>query len=106
MMVVSSPSVEKALRELQELAPNAPLLALGQTVFWDEPMKAGIVAAGRRLGFDRRFVAGVHDTDYFAKLPSGKHQAGKFKPSPTTTPLPEGCGALPQSSRPSLEARR
>ncbi len=88
MMVVSSPSVEKALRELQELAPNAPLLALGQTVFWDEPMKAGIVAAGRRLGFDRRFVAGVHDTDYFAKLPSGKHQPGKFKALPhndTTT---------------------
>lgn len=61
-------SQESALRELDRLAPDAPFLALGQTVFWDEPMKAGVALAARRLGSSRRFVAGVHDTDYFAKL--------------------------------------
>ncbi|MCC7231121.1 MAG: hypothetical protein IT203_12070, partial [Fimbriimonadaceae bacterium] len=81
-------SVMEALAQLEEVAPNAPFLALGQTVFWDEPMKAGIALASRRLGYARRFVAGVHDTDYFAKLPSGQRRPGKFKSFPhndTTT---------------------
>lgn len=78
-MVNSSVSVKEALRQLEEVAPGAPFLALGQTIFWDEPMKAGIALASKRQGFDRKFVAGVHDTDYFAKLPSGRRQPGKFK---------------------------
>lgn len=82
MTVEQSFSVESVLRELQSIAPDAPLLALGQTVFWDEPMKAGLALAAKRLGLDRRFVAGVHDTDYFAKLPSGPHSKGKFKALP------------------------
>ncbi len=72
-------SVKEALQRLEEVAPDAPFLALGQTIFWDEPMKAGIALASKRLGYRRAFVAGVHDTDYFAKLPSGKRQPGKFK---------------------------
>lgn len=72
-------SVKEALRQLAEVAPDAPFLALGQTIFWDEPMKAGIALASKRQGYSRRFVAGVHDTDYFAKLPSGRRQPGKFK---------------------------
>lgn len=71
-------SLEEALALLREQAPDAPFLALGQTVFWDEPMKAGLALASKRLGFDRKFIAGVHDTDYFAKLPSGRRQPGKF----------------------------
>ncbi len=81
-------SVEEALAELERIAPEAPLLALGQTVFWDEPMKVGIALASRRLGYTRKFVAGIHDTDYFAKFPTASHQAGKFKALPhndTTT---------------------
>ena len=81
-------SVEEALAELEHVAPNAPLLALGQTVFWDEPMKVGVALASRRLGYSRKFVAGVHDTDYFAKFPTASHQPGKFKALPhndTTT---------------------
>jgi hypothetical protein len=82
-------SVGEALAQLRKHAPDdAPFLALGQTVFWDEPMKAGLALSSRRLGYKRRFVAGVHDTDYFAKLPTGRREAGNFKALPhndTTT---------------------
>jgi len=81
-------SVEEALAELERVAPGAPLLALGQTVFWDEPMKAGIADIAQKLGQKRKFVAGVHDTDYFAKFPTAHHQPGRFKALPhndTTT---------------------
>ncbi|HEY3781452.1 MAG TPA: hypothetical protein VGL56_10240 [Fimbriimonadaceae bacterium] len=77
-------SVAEALEELNRVAPHAPLLALGQTIFWDEPMKAGIALKDRK----RKLVAGIHDTDYFAKLPSGTHKAGEFQAVPhndTTT---------------------
>lgn len=65
------PSVESTLRSLQEEAPNAPLLALGQTVFWDEPLKAALPILAEEAGVSVKLVAGVHDTDYFAKLPGG-----------------------------------
>jgi len=71
------------LRTLQEKAGDAPFLALGQTVFWDEPMKAGVALGSKRLGYSRRLVAGVHDTDYFAKLPAGSaKKKGHFKAFP------------------------
>lgn len=76
------------LSQLQEVAGDAPFLALGQTVFWDEPMKAGVALLSKRLGYSRRLVAGVHDTDYFAKLPSGNRRKGQYKAFPhndTTT---------------------
>jgi hypothetical protein len=76
------------LEQLDGAAPDAPFLALGQTVFWDEPMKAGLALAARRLGSKRSFIAGVHDTDYFAKLSTGPRQPGRFKALPhndTTT---------------------
>ncbi len=75
-------SLDLSLDELDRVAPGAPLLALGQTVFWDEPMKAGVAMALKNRPLARRFVAGVHDTDYFAKLPSGKRQPGKFRSVP------------------------
>lgn len=81
-------TLERALRELDQVAPKAPFLALGQTIFWDEPMKVGVVEYARRLGSERGFVMGVHDTDYFAKLPGGKRRPGKFQVFPhndTTT---------------------
>ncbi|MFW5697463.1 MAG: hypothetical protein ACOCX1_02760 [Fimbriimonadaceae bacterium] len=64
------------LRELEKKAPGVPFLALGQTVFWDEPMKAGVALALRRLGSKRKFVAGVHDSDYFAKYKHATNQSG------------------------------
>jgi hypothetical protein len=81
-------SLPQVLETLEQVAPGVPLLALGQTVFWDEPMKAGVALASRRLGYNRRFIAGIHDTDYFAKLPSGRHRPGTYQALPhndTTT---------------------
>lgn len=72
-------SLKDALLELERVAPEVPLLALGQTIFWDEPMKAGVAQTLQQLESKRRLVAAVHDTDYFAKLPNAAHQAGKFR---------------------------
>lgn len=69
-------SQREALEELERLAPGAPFLALGQTVFWDEPMKGGVVQACRRVGCTRPFVSGIHDTDYFAKYPHRQLKSG------------------------------
>jgi len=51
-------------------------------------MKAGVALAVRETGSRRRFIAGIHDTDYFAKLPSGRREPGNFRALPhndTTT---------------------
>jgi len=88
MTVKELTNIEAALGELAKVSNGAPLLALGQTVFWDEPMKAGVALAAKRIGYPSKLVAGVHDTDYFAKLPSGTHKKGQFKALPhndTTT---------------------
>ncbi len=80
--------LDEALAQLDEVAPGVPLLALGQTVFWDEPMKAGLALMLRQRGSDRRFVAGIHDTDYFAKLAGAEVKPGHFRTVPhndTTT---------------------
>ncbi len=81
-------SIDSVLAELDQIAPEAPLLALGQTALWDEPMKGGLALVLRDRGSTRTFVAGVHDTDYFAKLPSGPRKRGRFAAFPhndTTT---------------------
>lgn len=78
----------QVLAEIEKVAPGVPLLALGQTVFWDEPLKSGVILRSRALGFRHRLVAGIHDTDYFAKLPGSRGNSGKFVAMPhndTTT---------------------
>ncbi|MFN8218626.1 MAG: hypothetical protein U0S12_00635 [Fimbriimonadales bacterium] len=76
--IASGKALSGALEELARIAPDAPFLALGQTVLWDEPMKAGVALASQQLGYSRRFVAGVHDTDYFAKLPGATRKIGRY----------------------------
>lgn len=73
----ADPSVLAVLDTVRARHPDAPFLALGQTVLWDEPTKA----VWRRL-LDQhlpgaRLVAGVHDTDYFAK--TAAHLGGDQK---------------------------
>lgn len=81
-------TLANALAELDAMATEAPFLALGQTIFWDEPMKAGVALGARKLGNPRQLIAGVHDTDYFAKVASSAVRPGQFKALPhndTTT---------------------
>lgn len=62
------PSMIEAVRSLRERFPNAPFLTLGQTVLWDEPVKAAFCRVLEDLAPDAQIVAAIHDTDYFAKL--------------------------------------
>ena len=66
-------SVVECVERLEQM--GAQVLALGQTVFWDEPMKAIACAAMQRHAPSLAFTAAVHDTDYFSKLP-GHHPGG------------------------------
>ena len=63
----------------QSADADIPLLALGQTVFWDELLKSMIVAAAQEHAPGLRLVAGTHDTDYFSKLPEGAAADGETR---------------------------
>lgn len=72
------PSVLETLETIRAAHADVPFLALGQTVLWDEPMKA----VWRRLLDahlpDATLIAGVHDTDYFAKTRAHVSDEQKF----------------------------
>ena len=76
--LTADPTVRAVLGTVREQYPGVPFLALGQTVFWDEPVKA----VWRRL-LDlclpgAALIAGVHDTDYFAKTSAHVSDDQKF----------------------------
>jgi hypothetical protein len=71
-------STVRAIRELHGRFPQTPFLTLGQTVLWDEPAKAAFCRICEEVAPTAEIVAGVHDTDYFAKLPSLQSRHEKF----------------------------
>lgn len=58
-------TVQPCLQRLRQ--QGVPLIAFGQTVFWDEPVKALLCIALRRYAPELQIIAGVHDADYFSK---------------------------------------
>ena len=60
-------SVQSVLDTIQQKYPGVPFLALGQTALWDEPTKAVWRHLLDTIYPAAQLIAGVHDTDYFAK---------------------------------------
>jgi hypothetical protein len=73
-----NPEVKTALCQLCKLYPGVPFLALGQTIFWDEPTKAAFVRMLQECEPEREFWHGIHDTDYFSRLPRPLMNARPF----------------------------
>lgn len=87
------PDTREIVKKLQEEYPDVPLLALGQTIFWDEPTKAAIRRIFDILEPKRRMILGVHDTDYFSKAPQTFHAKGAFAVVPHNDGSTQGLWA-------------
>lgn len=71
-------SSTSAIQELRQRFPQTPFLTLGQTVLWDEPVKATFCRILEVVAPDAVMMAAVHDTDYFAKLSHLETRREKF----------------------------
>jgi len=75
--VITSPAPrgwQDVVAEVQGL--GVPLVAFGQTIFWDESAKAVLRLMLDRLAPEVVTVAGIHDSDYFSKL-HGRGRTGR-----------------------------
>ncbi|MBM3473687.1 MAG: hypothetical protein FJX75_10505 [Armatimonadetes bacterium] len=75
--VLSDPlpvGIEAAAGELRRL--GVPLVAFGQTLFWDEASKAVLRRLLDEHAPEVLLFAGIHDSDYFSKL-HGRGRAGE-----------------------------
>lgn len=70
-MLTLHPTLNDCISALRQQFPQTPFLTLGQTVFWDEPLKAAFCRALEQLAPQASIIAAIHNTDYFAKLPGG-----------------------------------
>lgn len=79
----TSVSATDFVRDLHARFPQAPFLTLGQTVLWDEPVKAVFCRLLEVAAPEARMMAAVHDTDYFAKLPQNEGAPKDDEPNTT-----------------------
>jgi len=62
------PSALEVAARLRSNYADVPLVALGQTVFWDEPVKAALCMVLEALApGSHTFAIGINDHDYFSK---------------------------------------
>jgi hypothetical protein len=67
--MVHTKSFEQVVHKLRSEYPGVKLLALGQTSFWDEPMKAILCKLLNECYPEGITIIGIHDLDYFSKVP-------------------------------------
>ena len=68
--------MSEVFHRLKTEFPGVKLLALGQTVYWDEPMKAILRRHLNEQYPECRMIIGIHDADYFSKIPSNPNLQG------------------------------
>src|SRR5579883_2970746 len=74
----SHSSAAQVIADLRKRYGDTLFLVLGQTVLWDEPMKAAWCRLLEEHAPGSRLIAGVHDSDYFAKTTALIHTDQKY----------------------------